>query len=901
MLVDGSRRLKAVAALAGRAFRATNLPVLVALVAVVSLGAFADRQNRTIHEQDERARVLAQLSVVRAKLEGNVSSNIQLVRGLVSTLATEPSMDQARFAALAQSLIGTGSQIRNIAGAPDLVVRLMYPLTGNTKAIGLDYHKNPAQRDAALKARDTGELVLAGPLDLVQGGKGLIGRFPVFLRDADGDRAFWGILSAVVDVEQLYAQSGLYDPNLGLDIAIVGRDGTGASGEPFYGSAEVLAADPVTAEVALPKGQWRIAAVPKGGWSQTPPNTVLIYLLIAVAGVLVVLPMMVTGHFYSERRAHIEELSRRQRELARLSRRLELALEASRVGVWEMDIVTGDLVWDDRMKELYGLPPTAEAAEYSVWSDRLHPDDLAKAETDFSEAVRNRGRYDSEFRVRLPGGETRTLRAAGAVFEVPGENAKIVGVNWDVSQDVALNEALRRAKTLAEARNRDLERAKERIEHTSLHDALTGLPNRRFLERHLAELGDGPGARTGVALLHIDLDRFKQINDTLGHGAGDAMLLHAASVMKANLRPDDVVARIGGDEFVAVCRSPDAEALAAALAERLVRAMREPASYEGHECRLGVSIGVACAPDGVAPGGTGVTSGTKLLVDADIALYRAKNRGRNRWEFFTEDLQAEVVRAKRTADEILGGLERGEFFPLFQPQFDARTHRLVGAEALVRWRHPTEGVLTPDRFLGVAEEINVVAAIDRLVLMDALGRIRGWRAVGFDVPRISVNVSLRRLHDEALVPELRGLGIEPGTIAFELVESIYLDDDEEIVSWNIDNLKDLGIEIEIDDFGTGYASIVSLTKLRPRRLKIDRQLVLPVVSSPQQRNLVRSIVDIGKSMEIEIIAEGVETLEHAAVLADLGCDILQGYAFSRPLTAEAFERVMTRRPAAAAE
>jgi diguanylate cyclase (GGDEF)-like protein len=874
----------------GRWLRMAYLPVLLALVAVVSLGLFADRQNRVIHDQQARAAVLAKLGIVRANLEGNVSSDIQLVRGLVAVLSTEPGMSQHRFGTLVESLMGTPSDIRNIAAAPDFVVRMLYPRRGNEKAIGLNYLTNTAQRDAVLRARDTGELVLAGPLDLVQGGKGLIGRFPVFIPEPDGNRAFWGIVSAVLDVAKLFERSGLADPDLGLDIALVGRDGKGAAGELFYGSPAVLDSDPVSADVALPSGHWQIAAVPTGGWSVNPPNTALIYLLVAVAGFLVVVPMLVTGHFYSERRSHIEELSRREHELARLSRRLELALDASRVGVWEMDIRTGDLVWDDRMKELYGLSAETGAGEYAVWRDRLHPDDLAAAEADFAEAVRSRGRYLSEFRIILPHGETRTIRAVGAVYDEPGGPAKIIGVNWDVSQDVALNEALRRAKTLAEARNGELERAKERIEHTSLHDALTGLPNRRFLENHLARMGDEsatPGS--GIALLHIDLDRFKQINDTLGHAAGDAMLLHAASVMQANLRPGDVVARIGGDEFVAVCRGPRVERFAADLAQRLVRAMREPVTYDGHECRLGVSVGVACVVEGPV-------SGAKLLIDADIALYRAKNRGRNRWEFFTEDLQAEVVRAKRTADEILGGLERGEFAPVFQPQFDARTHALVGAEALARWHHPVEGVLAPDRFLKVAEDIAVVSAIDRCVLVGSLDRIRAWRAAGFEVPRVSVNVSLRRLHDETLVAELRELDIEPGLIGFELVESIYLDDDDEVVSWNIDNIKELGIDIEIDDFGTGYASIVSLIKLRPRRLKIDRQLVLPVVSSAQQRKLVRSIVEIGKSMDIEIIAEGVETMEHADVLADLGCDILQGYAFSRPLDADCFERFLTKRP-----
>jgi EAL domain-containing protein (putative c-di-GMP-specific phosphodiesterase class I) len=237
------------------------------------------------------------------------------------------------------------------------------------------------------------------------------------------------------------------------------------------------------------------------------------------------------------------------------------------------------------------------------------------------------------------------------------------------------------------------------------------------------------------------------------------------------------------------------------------------------------------------------------------------------------------------ADEILSGLERNEFVAFYQPQFDAHTLDMVGVEALARWQHPTLGLKSPDAFLAIAEELNVVATIDRLILEQSLADLDRWAAAGIGVPRASVNVSLRRLHDEDLIKGLRQLDIQPGRISFELVESIYLDENDAIVGWNIDQIKDLGIDIEIDDFGTGYASIVSLQKLRPKRLKIDKQLVDPIVEEPGQRRLLASIVDIGKSMGIEVVAEGVETMEQARLLRELGCDILQGYAFAKPMSA----------------
>jgi diguanylate cyclase (GGDEF)-like protein/PAS domain S-box-containing protein len=554
-------------------------------------------------------------------------------------------------------------------------------------------------------------------------------------------------------------------------------------------------------------------------------------------------------------------------------------VETSKVGVWEYDIARGQLFWDDRMNEIYGLPPASERT-YSEWRDRLHPDDLDRAAEDFRIAVEVTGHYHSEYRVVTPEGESRWVRAIGRVYEDPGQSPRIVGVNWDVTTDVALSDNLKRANRLSEARNAELESAKAHIEHNALHDSLTGLPNRRYLDdilRRHAQRCALNGRQ--LALLHIDLDRFKQINDTLGHAAGDAMLIHASEVLKANIRDDDFVARIGGDEFVVVCAGDGDTSVLTALADRIIATMRQPVAYQGHECRFGVSVGIA------AETGAQVDP-NRLLINADIALYRAKSRGRNRYEFFTEALQAEVVRTKRVADEILHGMDNAEFVPHYQPQFDAHTFEIVGVEALARWRHPIEGLVLPQQFMSVAEELNVVSTLDRMVLEGALRQLAAWRESGIRVPHISVNVSARRLQDEQLAATLKGLAIEPGTVSFELVESIFLDEtDDDVVLFNIDQIKDLGIDIEIDDFGTGYASIVSLLRLKPKRLKIDRQLVLPIVESPAQRHLVESIIDIGKSLGIEVIGEGVETIEHAEILRDLGCDALQGYAFARPMGA----------------
>lgn len=583
----------------------------------------------------------------------------------------------------------------------------------------------------------------------------------------------------------------------------------------------------------------------------------------------------------------LQELSSREHELEELSGRLKLALESYNCGIWESDHDYSNTIWNERMCELYGLPPEPERhITQEDYLACLHPDDRAKALA--REPVTEEDPYRvSTRRVILPDGSLHYVKAVGRLHTNRNGSSKLVGIAFDVTADVLLSEQLKNAKDEAEAKNAELEQAKTRIEHNALHDPLTGLANRRKFDQELDELSPPSGRDGGrFAILHLDLDRFKQINDTLGHAAGDSILVQAARILTGSVRKNDVVARIGGDEFVILMRQLHDRDNIKAIASKIIAAFSHPFDFDGFSCRCGVSIGIAF-------GESRSDDARRTLINADLALYRAKATGRNRYEFFTENLQAEIVNHKRTADEILAGLEKGEFEAWYQPQFCAKSHDLTGVEALVRWRHPTRGILTPDKFLKIAEELDVVSVIDQIVLRNALQDKEIWRLKGIEVPRVSVNVSVRRLHDDHLIESLNELAIKPGQVAFELVESIFLDENEDIAASNIERIKAMGIEIEIDDFGTGHTSIISLLRLKPKRLKIDRQLVMPILTFPQERSMVRSIIDIAHSLGVETIAEGVETQEHAVLLRQLGCDIVQGYAFAKPLPPEEFSAFAT--------
>ncbi len=448
-----------------------------------------------------------------------------------------------------------------------------------------------------------------------------------------------------------------------------------------------------------------------------------------------------------------------------------------------------------------------------------------------------------------------------------------------VSLRIEVTETLRQKEAL-ERYAFDLDRARARNEYASLHDDLTELANRRYLNQELSvRVGGGKARHKPFGVLHIDLDRFKEINDAFGHDAGDMILKVAAQNLRGCLARDDFVARVGGDEFVILTEETDSDQLAA-LASRIIERMREPVSYKGQECWFGASAGVAIADNEH-------DDPRQYLINADIALYQAKQAGRNRWTLFTAELQEEIVRRKRTADDIRRALESGEFLAFYQPQFDAGTLQLTGVEALVRWDHPERGILTPYFFMDVAERANLVHALDEAVLERVAQDCDAWDRAGIEVPKVSVNVSGERLKQTDFVGDIARAGIDSRRLTIELLESIFLDDKDDLLAFNLDQLKEMGCGIELDDFGTGHSSLISLIRLQPTRIKIDQQFIFPILESADARALVGSIIEIGHSLNVGVVAEGVETHEHGMWLNSRGCDVLQGFGYGRPMSSPA--------------
>ena len=404
-------------------------------------------------------------------------------------------------------------------------------------------------------------------------------------------------------------------------------------------------------------------------------------------------------------------------------------------------------------------------------------------------------------------------------------------------------EALKEARAESEQRYVELNKVKTRIEFIAMHDYLTELPNRQAVDEVLR--GEGEIAwpfeyGSDSWLLKINLDGFKEINDSFGHAAGDAMLLRVADLLRSQKQEGEYIARIGGDEFVVLCSSVRNKNRPLELAEGLINLLQKPQNYKGLTCRLGASIGISNWTD--AKGNI-----DKLRSNADLALYQSKQSGKGCFTFFSQPLFQNASEKRRMADDLLRGIENQEFIAFYQGQYSAQDHRLAGAEALARWMHPKRGLVFPDMFIEMADTLGVTADIDRMVLEHAIETKKIWAENDLHLERISVNVSAKRLNDRDLIPSLKSLDFDPQQFTFELVESTFLDRSAPQVAANIRILREMGVEIEIDDFGTAYASIVSLTHLLPNRLKIDRELVFPVASCEHQRELVtRSFILVAR-------------------------------------------------------
>ncbi|OCB03834.1 diguanylate cyclase [Acidithiobacillus ferrivorans] len=431
--------------------------------------------------------------------------------------------------------------------------------------------------------------------------------------------------------------------------------------------------------------------------------------------------------------------------------------------------------------------------------------------------------------------------------------------------------------------------ARDQIDYTAQHDALTGLPNRTLLQDRLSQAIEIARRQTRpLAVMFLDLDRFKHINDSLGHGIGDLLLQSVAHRLKGCLRHSDTVSRQGGDEFVVLLPNIEHAQDAALSAEKIIATLAPSHLLNEHEIHIGVSIGISIYPD---DGGDTDT----LLKSADRAMYYAKNNGKDAYKFFDQEMHARALQRHATEVDLRHALERREFILHYQPVVHLRSGKIVGFEALVRWQHPERGLLLPEEFIPIAEESGLILPLGRWVQHQACSQAQKWIMAGLAPMTVALNTSGFEFRNKDFVTSVRTMlaetGLEPRLLELELTETVLINNTESTQAV-LSALVEMGVKLTIDDFGTGYSSLRYLQQYPIYALKIDQSFVSQMVSSEASKSIVHAVISLGSNLKMRTIAEGIETAEQYASLLALHCDDAQGYFFSEPVTAEAFAALL---------
>jgi len=543
---------------------------------------------------------------------------------------------------------------------------------------------------------------------------------------------------------------------------------------------------------------------------------------------------------------------------------LEQAQEVGGIGSWAMSLADGRLTWSDETARIFGIEPGTFDGREETFYARIHPEDTERVRAANAQALTTRAPFTNEFRILRPDGTQRWIYEHAAIIcDDEGRPLRVVGVAQDITE--------RRA-------------AQERIEFLATRDPLTELPNRLLLRDRITH-GMATAARNGtqLALLFIDLDRFKTINDSLGHRVGDELLKQVAERLARCVRKEDTLARLGGDEFVVLLQGLTDSQAASQVARKVLKLLARPYLIEGHQLSTSCSIGISLYPsDGI--------DAQALMKNADAAMYHAKERGRGNYQYFSADLHSRVVERLTIETALRRALERDEFELHFQPQVRMVDSQVVGMEALLRWNHPEHGLLAPGRFIRIAEESGLIVPLGEWALDAACAQMRAWLDAGMQPPRLAVNVSvgqLSRSFVRSVGRVLQSHRIAGTQLELEMTESLLMQQVDENVKL-LRRLGDLGVQVALDDFGTGYSSLAYLKKFPIDALKIDRTFVRDIVDDPDDSAITAAVVSIGHHMQLRVVAEGVETAEQLSILQSMGCDEYQGYLFSRPLAADAF-------------
>jgi diguanylate cyclase (GGDEF)-like protein/PAS domain S-box-containing protein len=604
------------------------------------------------------------------------------------------------------------------------------------------------------------------------------------------------------------------------------------------------------------------------------PNRVTQFSLITTVFLIMIREIMmirenrnIVHHLYSLNKELEEEVQQGIRELAKSEQKYESFYEYNPDGVYSLDgngnftsinaafVLLSGYEYEDIINRSF-LPLVIE-------------EDRAKAFYHFLKAKEGEPQ-NYEISIHNKKGLLINVNITNIPIVVDNEIVGVYGIGKDVTQQ---------------------KKNQEKINYMAYHDPLTGLPNRRLFEERLNQaIMDAQRNRKVIGVMFIDLDRFKTINDTLGHGIGDELLFSVAKRIEGCLRKNDTVARQGGDEFTVLIKDVSCAEDVVIVAKKILRYLNQPYYINEHEIETTPSIGIALYP-------TDGQDATTLMKNADTAMYRVKENGKNHYRLYTSHMSESSSKKRMLEKELHKALRNGELVIYYQPQVDIHQQKVMGVEALLRWQHPTMGLLSAGEFIPLAEETGFILPIGEWVLKQACEQAKQWQEAGYPLIKIGVNLSPKQFYQDNLVDVVAKILLEtnlpPGCLELEITESIAMSKAQETID-KLHELKKLGIQISMDDFGTGYSSLAYLTKFPIDTLKIAREFVNDIGSDVNNEAIVSSIIDMTRNLQLNVIAEGVETEEQSLFLQRHACNQMQGYLFSKPLHADEVETMFEK-------
>ena len=815
--------------------------------------------------EQEKAKARATASNYSFHLKSNIERALSSTH-TVAALINQGNGVVKNFETVASGILPLYPGVIELAIAPRGIIQDAAPLKGNERALGLNLFEAENQKKESVLAKETQKLTLAGPLELVQGGIGLVGRLPIFNDEKNPD-SFWGFALAVIDISKSIDKQkiGPIEETFAYEVWRIHPD-TKAK-QTILKSSRTVLQNPVEYDFEVPNGTWTMSLEPHIGWGEGG----FILLFREIIALIFSLLLASMSRLLIELRVAKLKLEKRVDETTNtsllLKKQLDTLLDTIPDLIWLKDTQGMYLFCNRAFERFFGAKEEqiVGKSDYDFvdkkTADFFKTHDMIAIDT--NEPVVN----EDELHFNEDGyvGYFETIKAP--FYNDKNELVGVLGISRDISK------------------RRENE---EKIEQLQYFDALTSLPNKTLLRLRIEhDINISKRKKEKVAILFLDIDHFKHVNDTLGHALGDEMLIEVSKRLKILLRQEDTLSRQGGDEFVIVLPGVKPDGIAH-VAKKVLQAIEQPLQCHDHELIITASLGIALYPD------DGVDIET-LFRCADAAMYMAKQNGRNTHCFFTAELQTHSSRLLVLENALRFAHLRGELSLHYQPQMSLVDETIVGVEALLRWNHPTLGSISPSEFIPIAEESGQILLIGEWVLRSAMMRMKQWMDMGIPPLCVAVNLSAIQFHHEHLSSLVQTIMDEVQLPAWllelELTESVAAQNPERAIE-TMRVLHEKGIRLAIDDFGTGYSSLSYLKRFRVTKLKIDQSFIRDISVDSDDRAIVRTIITLAKSLGLKTIAEGVETNEQLEFLKEQGCDEAQGYYFSKPLCIEDFEAFM---------